>query len=192
MNKINAYGEELKFNFAEQCKKDGTYNKVYVDFEDGTCLLEPSVRNVRDYAAWCLMTYNEMALDVVYEWRDVKDHNSLFKNEHCEIGICELIVELRKCYSVLWDVGDIDIGYVDLFIGGESKCTIKQTSGSRFEFSACFDGCSWHNEMKARTLVDAMAEAEEWFREYYTKGIKSAEGRIAYCKFALECLEEEN
>lgn len=67
MNKINAYGEEIKFHFAEQCKKDGTYNKVYVDFEDGTCLLEPSVRNVQDYAAWCLMTYDEMALDIVYE-----------------------------------------------------------------------------------------------------------------------------
>lgn len=191
MNKINAYGEELKFNFAEQCKKDGTYNKVYVDFEDGTCLLEPRVRNVQDYAAWCLMTYDEMALDTVYEWLCLTSNSIIFKNEHCDIGAYDLIVELRKCYDILWDTGDEDIGYIDLLIGGEKKCSIKQISGSRFEFDACFDGRSYHNKMEARTLQDAMIEAEKWFRDYYYQGIKSAEDRIAYCKFALECLKED-
>lgn len=191
MNKLNAYGEEIKFNFADQCKKDGTYSKVYVDFEDGTCLLEPSVRNVQDYAALCLMTYDEMALDTVYEWMRITSHGPIFKNEHCEVGMYDLIAELRKCYSVLWDIGDNDIGYIDLLMEGERKCSIKQISGSRFEFDACFDGCSWHNKMEARTLQDAMREAEQWLRNYYTKGIKSAKDRIAYYKFALECLKED-
>ena len=191
MNKLNNYGEDLRFNFAEQCKRDGIYKKVYVDFEDGTCLLEPSVRNVQDYAAWCLMTYDESALDTVYEWIAMGVGSQLFKNEHCEVYAWDLITELRKCYSILWDMGDIDIGYADFRIGGESKCTIRQVSGQCFEFNACFDGCSWHNKMKAKTLSDAMIEAEEWLREYYKKGVQHAENRLAYCRFALECLEED-
>lgn len=118
-------------------------------------------------------------------------HAIIFKNGYCEVGTYDLIAELRKCYSILWDTGDEDIGYVDLLIGGEKKCSIKQISGSRFEFDACFDGCSWHNKMNARTSQDAMREAEMWLKDYYTKGIKSAENRIAYCKFALECLKED-
>lgn len=105
MLKITKYGEKIQEDFLEHCKKDGTYKRVFEDCEDGTCLLEISVRGVKDYAAWCLLTYGTDAINIVNEWKG-----------RCEDDVCwctnwkdldnafiitykELLDELKCCLS---------------------------------------------------------------------------------------------
>ena len=204
MLKLTKYGEEIQKDFLENCKKDGTYKMVFEDFEDGTCLLEPSVRGDGDYAAWCLLTYGENALNTVYEWRGVGCEYFVFKNDYCKVGFWELVREIRKSFVTCWDYGDEDIGVYDFYINGQEMCSIRDIKvychnlseeekkrrfqDGLYEFNACFDGCAWHNVMQAKTLAEAKAEAEAWFVDYYEKGIVSAENRIEFCKDMLESL----
>lgn len=204
MLKFTKYGEKIQEDFLENCKKDGTYQRVFENAEDGTCLLEPSVRDVKDYAAWCLITYDGEALNIVYEWREMGCQYFVFENNYCNVGFWELIHELRNCFKKCWDNGDKDIGVYDFYVNGMKMCSIRDidvnySSWSKekrkrrfedglYEFNACFDGCSWHNVMEARTLAEAKVEAEEWFIDYYQKSITSAESRIEFCKDILESL----
>lgn len=204
MLKLTKYGEKIQEDFLEQCKKDGTYQRVFEDFEDGTRLLESSVRSDGDYAAWCLLTYGEDALNTVYEWRDMECQYFVFTNNYCSVGFWELVRELRQCFAKCWDDGDSDIGVYDFYINGKEMCIIRDIKvychnlseeekkrrfkDGLYEFGACLDGCAWHDVMQARTLAEAKAEAEAWFIDYYQRGITSAESRIEFCKEILESL----
>lgn len=105
MLKITKYGEKIQEDFLEQCKKDGTYQRVFKDAEDGTIILEESIRGVKDYAAWCLITYGTDAINEVNEWREDCPNdicwctNWLDLNNAFFITCSDLLVELNKALA---------------------------------------------------------------------------------------------
>lgn len=64
------YGKELVKRFLNKCKESGSYNKVFVDFEDGTCLLENDVETLEEVAAHYLVTYDVWAYNTLCEQVD--------------------------------------------------------------------------------------------------------------------------
>lgn len=66
---LNIYGKEVVDRFIDKCKTDGSYKRVYEDFEDGTCLLAGSIENVFDFCAWMYLTYDRYALYTLNEWK---------------------------------------------------------------------------------------------------------------------------
>ena len=105
MLKITKYGEKIQEVFLEHCKIDGTYQRVFEDLEDGTCLLEPSVRGIKDYAAWCLITYGTDAINTVNEWKEECDGDICWSTNWRDldnaftITCTDLLVELNKALA---------------------------------------------------------------------------------------------
>lgn len=76
---LNDYGNNVVDNFLNKCKANGSYKKVYEDFEDGTFLLESAIENFYDECAWLYLTYDECVFDTLDEWKkDGEDY--LFDN----------------------------------------------------------------------------------------------------------------
>jgi hypothetical protein len=65
MLKITEYGERIRDEFIEHCKDCSKYD-IAMDY--GLYVLEDCVRGVKDYAAWCILNYDIMALDTAEEW----------------------------------------------------------------------------------------------------------------------------
>ena len=65
---LNKYGEKVLDKFLDKCKANGSYKRVYEDFEDGTCLLEDTVENLYDACAWLYLTYDAYVFSVLREW----------------------------------------------------------------------------------------------------------------------------
>ena len=87
MKKITEYGLKIQQDFLDKCKQDGTYQRVYEQYEDGTCILEESIKTLQDAVAWCLLTYDENAINEVNEW------TSKAWGFECE----QIKAELEKC-----------------------------------------------------------------------------------------------
>lgn len=68
---LNIHGKEVVDRFIDKCKADGSYKRVFEDFEDGTCLLEESIENVFDFCAWLYLTYDRYAFDTLNEWKSM-------------------------------------------------------------------------------------------------------------------------
>lgn len=66
MLKITEYGERIRDEFIEHCKDCAKYD-IAMDY--GLEVLNDCVRGARDYAAWCILSYDTMAIDTVEEWR---------------------------------------------------------------------------------------------------------------------------
>ena len=65
MLKITEYGERIRDEFIEHCKDCSKYD-IAMDY--GLDVLNDCVRGVRDYAAWCILCYDTMVIDVMEEW----------------------------------------------------------------------------------------------------------------------------
>ena len=68
--KLNNYGEKIINEFLEKCKANGSYKRVYEDFEDGTFLLESAIENLNDECAWLYLTYDNNVFDTLDEWKN--------------------------------------------------------------------------------------------------------------------------
>lgn len=66
---MTEYGKQLKHDFLEKCKQNGTYKRVFEDCEDGTHLLWETIETLEDIAAFYLVAdedfaYNRLCEDV--------------------------------------------------------------------------------------------------------------------------------
>ena len=96
MKYINDYGKQIIKEFLDKCKVDGTYQKVFVDYEDGLCLLDPSVKNVKDCASMFLLNYDEDVLNVVSGWQKETEDNVAWYGDGFNLTYDEVIAELEK------------------------------------------------------------------------------------------------
>ncbi len=130
MLKLNEYGKKLVENFYEQCKTTGTYDKVFVDFEDGTCLLESSVRGVKDCAALYIITYDKDAIDTVKDWKEEDSSRFCWSTNWDDmdnaftITYDEVLNELRKCFTET-----IDDTSIQLTLTSEEIAELASASG---------------------------------------------------------------
>ena len=91
------YGVEIINNFLWHCKAEGQYDKVYGDnAEDGTCLLEPCVRNVEDCAALYLLTYDRYAIETITEWKNSMSSNICWNGKGFTLSYDEVLEVLNK------------------------------------------------------------------------------------------------
>ena len=111
MLKITKYGELVQEMFLEKCRQDGTYQKVFEEFEDGICLLEPNVKNVVDCVALFLLSYEQDALNVIEDWQKTTDDNIAWFGDGFRLTYPEIITELKRCIE---DVGFKTMYEVDL------------------------------------------------------------------------------
>ena len=129
MLKITKYGEQIQKDFLEHCKTTGAYQRVFEDFEDGTILLEDSIRGVKDCAAWHLITYGTDAINIVQGWQDYGDTicwctNWKDLNNAFYITYTELLIELNK--SLAERKADMNIR---LTLAGEEIEQLEQVVG---------------------------------------------------------------
>ena len=66
---LNEYGNKVVDKFLDKCKANGSYKRVYEDFEDGTCLLEEAIENFLDECALLYLTYDCYVFDTLDEWK---------------------------------------------------------------------------------------------------------------------------
>lgn len=66
MLQINEYGTKIVEDFIEHCKDNSKYD-IAMDY--GLEVLNDCVRGVKDYAAWCIMNYDTMAIETVKGWK---------------------------------------------------------------------------------------------------------------------------
>ena len=92
--RLNHYGEKIVNEFLEKCKADGSYKKVYEDFEDGTFLLESAIENFHDECAWLYLTYDSNVFDTLEEW---KTHGEIYLFDN--VTYEEVENELRKMFD---------------------------------------------------------------------------------------------
>ena len=64
---ITIYGKQLIRAFENKCGK----SLIDESMEEGTYVLEQCITNKLDEVAWCLMTYDIGAIDVVKDWKEV-------------------------------------------------------------------------------------------------------------------------
>ena len=93
MLKITKYGEKIQEDFLDHCKVDGTYQRVFEDFEDGTFLLQDSIRGVKDYTAWCLITYGTDAINIFNKWKE---------DSNCDICWCTNWRDLDNAFTITY------------------------------------------------------------------------------------------
>lgn len=67
--KLNNHGKITVDKFLGKCKNDGSYDKVYTNFDDGTWLLSGTVKNIYDVCAWLWLTYEDYVFDILNEWK---------------------------------------------------------------------------------------------------------------------------
>ena len=95
MKQITEYGVQIRQEFLEKCKQDGTYQRVFEQYEDGFCILEESIKTVADGVAWCLLNYDTDAINVVNEWINDEYSNIVWG----DISLEQIKIELEKCIA---------------------------------------------------------------------------------------------
>lgn len=103
MLKITEYGERIRDEFIEYCKDCSKYD-IAMDY--GLYVLEGCVRGVKDYAAWCILNYDIMAIDVVKEWLVMGANKDICWSTNWNdldnaftITFSTLLAELNKCFE---------------------------------------------------------------------------------------------
>lgn len=102
MLKITEYGEKIRDEFIEHCKDCAKYD---IAMDNGLGYLEDCVRGVKDYAAWCIMNYDTMAIGTVQEWRTPATHSVCWSTNWDDadnaftITFDALLKELNKCFE---------------------------------------------------------------------------------------------
>lgn len=102
MLKITEYGERIKGEFIEHCKDCAKYD---IAMDHGLEVLEDCVRGVKDYAAWCIMNYDTMAIGTVEEWRTPATPEVCWSTNWDDpdnaftITFEELLSVLKKCFE---------------------------------------------------------------------------------------------
>lgn len=92
------YSVQIINNFLWHCKAEGQYDKVYGDnAEDGTCLLEPCVRNTEDCAALYLLTYDMYAISTVTEWKNETKDDVCWHGKEFTLSYDEVLEVLNRC-----------------------------------------------------------------------------------------------
>ena len=122
--KITEYGQKIIAEFLEKCKVDGTYQKVFVDHEDGLCLLDPSVRNAKDCSARFHLNYEEDTLNVIRGWQKEIQDNIAWYGEGFTITYDEVIAELEKCIEKTEQTKRVVQYSVDILIRNEEENNI--------------------------------------------------------------------
>ena len=92
MKTITEYGRKIQQEFLEKCKKDGTYQRVYEQYEDGTCILEESIETLQDAVGWCLESYDTYAIIEINRW--LNDGTGL---KAWGFELKQIKAELEKC-----------------------------------------------------------------------------------------------
>lgn len=102
MLKITEYGEKIRDEFIEHCKDCSKYD-IAMDY--GLEVLNDCVRGVKDYAAWCILNYDIMAIGMVKEWRNPEAMGICWSNNWDDmenaftITFDALLGELNKCFE---------------------------------------------------------------------------------------------
>jgi hypothetical protein len=102
MLKITEYGERIRDEFIEHCKDRAKYD-IAMDY--GLSVLEECVRGVKDYAAWCILNYDIMAIGTVEEWQEMEDENVCWSTNWGDvtnaftITFDMLLAELSRCFE---------------------------------------------------------------------------------------------
>lgn len=106
MKILNEYGKQLQKDFEEHCRACGVWEVMYAE---GTYVLESEVRGVKDYAAWCMITYSEDVIDTVREWQNDSNTGIAWTTNwkdpsNAFIITCDaLLNELDKCFTEVKD-----------------------------------------------------------------------------------------
>lgn len=96
---LTEYGNKAVERFLDKCKADGSYKKVYEDFEDGTCLLEDTMENLLDVCAWLYLAYDRHVFDVLDKWgKDGCDYVWKFQTG-IELSFEEVENELHRMFN---------------------------------------------------------------------------------------------
>ena len=134
MKKINEYGNKIIEEFLDKCKVDGTYQKVFVEYEDGLCLLEPSIKNTKDYAAWCLLNYEENALNVVDGWKEETPNNACWHSDEVLLTYDEVIAELVQSITETKLNGELIMSRIDAIKNYKNKCDEEKINKEKEEY----------------------------------------------------------
>ena len=131
MLKVNEYGAKIVEDFIEHCKDNSKYD-IAMDY--GLEVLNDCVRGVKDYAAWCIMNYDTMAIETVKEWIDPAptaicwSSNWEDPDNSFTITFDALLTELSKCFKEYRD----DMSIVITFTG-EEIAQLEQVFGDCIE-----------------------------------------------------------
>lgn len=102
MLKLTEYGKQLQKDFEKHCRERGVWDEMY---EEGTYVLENSIRGVKDHAAWCMITYSEDVIDTVKGWQEETKSNVVWSTNWHDfdnaftITYADLLNELDKCFT---------------------------------------------------------------------------------------------
>lgn len=146
MLKINEYGEKIRDEFIEHCKDCAKYD---IAMDHGLEVLNDCIRGVKDYAAWCILSYDIMAIEIVKEWRTPATPRICWSNNWMDtdnafvITFDEVLSVLDKCFD---DVA-IDMSIQMTFTGDEVKQIAELTGMSIEEKEDLYNA--------VRTIIDA-------------------------------------
>ena len=147
MLKITEYGKRIKGEFIEHCKDCAKYD---IAMDHGLEVLEDCVRGVKDYAAWCIMNYDTMAIGTVEEWRTPATPEVCWSTNWDDpdnaftITFDALLKELNKCFEEV----ETDMNIQMTFTRDEIK-QIEEVTGMLVEEKE--DLCN-----AVRTIIDAV------------------------------------
>lgn len=131
MLKITEYGERIRDEFIEHCKDCAKYD-IAMDY--GLHVLVDCVRGVKDYAAWCILNYDIMSIDIVKEWRTPATPTICWSTNWDDpsnaftITFDTLLNELNKCFEEV----ETEISIQITFTGDEIK-KIEELTGILIE-----------------------------------------------------------
>lgn len=127
MIKITEYGKKLQKDFEEHCKARCLWE---VMIEEGTYVLEDAIRGIKDYAAWCMLTYDTDAIDTVRGWENESKTSIVWSTNWRDLDNAftitynELLNELNKCLMEVKD--DMSI---KLTLAGEEIEQLEKIAG---------------------------------------------------------------
>lgn len=131
MLKITEYGERIRDEFIEHCKDCAKYD---IAMDHGLDVLEDCVRGVKDYAAWCILNYDIMAIGAVKEWRTPATPTICWSTNWDDPGNAftitfdTLLNELNKCFEEV----ETEMSIKMTFTGDEIK-EIEELTGVLIE-----------------------------------------------------------
>lgn len=131
MLKITEYGERIRDEFIEHCKDCAKYD---IAMDHGLEVLEDCVRGVKDYAAWCILNYDIMAIDIVKEWRTPATPKICWSSNWDDmdnaftITFGELLSVLERCFEEV----ETEMSIKMTFTGDEIK-EIEELTGVLIE-----------------------------------------------------------
>lgn len=147
MLQINEYGAKIVEDFIEHCKDNCKYD-IAMDY--GLEVLNDCVRGVKDYAAWCILSYDTMAIDTVNEWRTPATPRICWSSNWSDmdnafvITFGELLSVLERCFEEV----ETDMS-IQMTFTAEEIAEIKEVTGLAIEEKE-----DLYNAV--RTIVDAV------------------------------------